>query len=120
MRQGAHKHCMSCNLYLCEPLWLITSSRVDSMISQYTALYSTTWGKTPYANLSGLATALDWTDIIGQSTASYLDSQGIDRKWTNEMVEGATRVNYGQVRSKPPLQIANLTPSSRMLTTSTR
>ena len=111
---------MFCNLYLCEALWLITSCRVDSMINQYTALYSTTWGKTPYANLTSLATALDWTDIIGQSTATYLDSQGIDRKWTNEMVEGATRVNYGQERSKPPLQTINLTPFSRTLTISTR
>ena len=71
--------------------------RVDGMVKQFVTLYSTEWGRNPWANITSLASAFGWSDIVGQTTADYFDSQGINKKWTMEMVEAATRVNYGQV-----------------------
>lgn len=67
------------------------------MIKQFVTLYTPEAGANPFHNISALASKLEWTDLVGQSTMEYLDSQGIDQRWTREMVEAATRVNYGQV-----------------------
>ena len=37
--------------------------------------------------MSNLATSFGWSDIVAQSTAEYLDSQGISPKFTREMVD---------------------------------
>lgn len=49
-----------------------------------------------WANMSSLATTFGWSDLIAQSTADYLDTHGVAPKFTREMIEAATRVNYGQ------------------------
>lgn len=47
-------------------------------------------------NITSLASELGWTDLIAQSTSEYLDTHGVSPKFSREMVEAATRVNYGQ------------------------
>ena len=68
------------------------------MITNFVSLYTPEIGSEPFTNLTSLATKLDWTDTIGQTTMDYFDGQGIYHKFTTEMIEAATRVNYGQVR----------------------
>jgi hypothetical protein len=36
--------------------------------------------------------------MLSQTTSEYLDAHGVSEKYSREMVEAATRVNYGQVR----------------------
>ena len=67
------------------------------MISEFVTLYNSTWGMQPFSDLTELAAGLGWTATINQSTMAYFDAQGINARWTREMVEAATRVNYGQV-----------------------
>lgn len=46
--------------------------------------------------MTELVTDLEWTPYVSQTTSEFFDLQGIYKLWTREMVEGATRVNYGQ------------------------
>ena len=69
------------------------------MVKDFVTLYTPQVGSSPWSNVTALAYQLEWTDIINQSTMDYFDSQGIDARWTREMIEAATRVNYGQVRT---------------------
>ena len=75
-----------------------SSNSVNEVVAQFVTLY--TRGSPKWANMSNLATSFGWSDIVAQSTAEYLDSQGISPKFTREMVEAATRVNYGQDSDK--------------------
>ncbi len=68
---------------------------VKSMIDRYLTLYSPSAAK-PFHNISEVISSLDWEGLTAQTTSEYLDLQSIDRKWTRELVEAATRVNYGQ------------------------
>lgn len=79
------------------PQRLTRTCSVESMVSEFVTLYNSTWGSRPFTNLTELAANLGWTATINQSTMAYFDAQGINARWTREMVEGATRVNYGQV-----------------------
>lgn len=67
------------------------------MINQFVKLYNGS-GRSPFGSVTTLAESYNWTEIASKTTAEYFDEHGIDRKWTMEMVEAATRVNYGQVR----------------------
>jgi prenylcysteine oxidase/farnesylcysteine lyase len=71
-----------------------TQNIVKAMIDQFVQLY------TPEAprwdNISSLASSFGWTDMVAQTTAEYLDTHGVSPKFTQEFVEAATRVNYGQ------------------------
>ncbi|KAI0655027.1 Prenylcysteine lyase-domain-containing protein [Cubamyces menziesii] len=49
-----------------------------------------------FKSISELASNLNWDAIASHTTADYLDSQGVNPSWTREMVEAATRINYGQ------------------------
>ncbi|GJE94006.1 FAD/NAD(P)-binding domain-containing protein [Phanerochaete sordida] len=73
-----------------------TKKLVSSMVADFVKLYTPEAGSEPFTNLTALATELNWTDAIGQSTMEYFDAQGIYPPWTAEMIEAATRVNYGQ------------------------
>lgn len=67
---------------------------VDAMTDKFVHLY------TPEAprwdNISSLASSFEWTDMLAQTMAEYLDTLGVSPKFTREFVEAATRVNYGQ------------------------
>ena len=52
-----------------------------------------------WQNISTLATALDLLDMAANSTADFFQSKGVSAQFVNEIVEGATRINYGQVRT---------------------
>lgn len=67
---------------------------VKSMIDQFVQLYSPDAPK--WENISSLASSFEWTDMLAQTTSEYLDTHGISPKFTRELVEAATRVNYGQ------------------------
>ncbi|KAI8973130.1 Prenylcysteine lyase-domain-containing protein [Trametes punicea] len=72
-----------------------TQALVKTMINRFVTLYSPS---TPHwSNISSVVTALDWFQVVAETTSEYFDLQGIDRRWTRELVEAATRVNYGQV-----------------------
>lgn len=64
------------------------------MIDQFVQLYSPDAPK--WENISSLASSFEWTDMLAQTTSEYLDTHGISPKFTRELVEAATRVNYGQ------------------------
>ena len=67
------------------------------MIDKFLVLYTADAPK--WDNISGLASSLGWLDLIGNSTADYLMAQGVSKDYTYDLVEAATRVNYGQVCS---------------------
>jgi len=87
-------HCMKNYqlLILCNSF----QNSVQSIIKRFSTFYtsdSPSWG-----SLSDLASALNWTAIINSTTEEYLETQGVSQKYIGEVVEAATRVNYGQVR----------------------
>lgn len=69
---------------------------VRSMIDQFLTLYTAATPK--WDNIGDLAGRLGWTDMASNSTLDYLLKQGVSEKYIKEVVEAATRVNYGQVR----------------------
>ncbi|EKM53071.1 uncharacterized protein PHACADRAFT_259228 [Phanerochaete carnosa HHB-10118-sp] len=73
-----------------------TKALVQSMITDISNLYGQDMGSKPFTNITTLATELNWTDAVGQTTTEFFDEKGINHKWTAEMVDAATRVNYGQ------------------------
>jgi prenylcysteine oxidase/farnesylcysteine lyase len=50
-----------------------------------------------WENISELAYDLDWALLVNTTTEEYLLTQGVSEKYIGEVVEAATRVNYGQV-----------------------
>jgi len=73
-----------------------TQALVKEMITHFLTLYTPAIGTTPWTNLTTLASGMGWTDLVSSTTMDYLDAQGINGRFTREIVEGATRVNYGQ------------------------
>lgn len=73
---------------------LRTRAIVQSMTDTIKALYAP---DTPhFANLTSLVKELNWTSLVSQTAADFLDAEGINPQWTRELVEAATRVNYAQ------------------------
>ncbi|TBU28194.1 FAD/NAD(P)-binding domain-containing protein [Dichomitus squalens] len=70
-----------------------TQALVKSMIDKFVTLYEPSPPR--WSNITSVANDLEWLEITAQTTAEYLDSQGIDRRFSRELVEAATRVNYG-------------------------
>lgn len=48
-------------------------------------------------NIPALNNKLAWTLLTAHSAANYLDVGDVKKEFTREIVEAATRVNYGQV-----------------------
>ncbi|KAL0580679.1 hypothetical protein V5O48_001320 [Marasmius crinis-equi] len=67
---------------------------VKSMIQDYLNLYSPDAPK--WDNITTLATTLGFLDMTSSSTADFFQSNGVSAQFVNEVVEAATRVNYGQ------------------------
>ena len=70
---------------------------VKSMIDGFLGLYQPSTPR--WSNITHVVSEMGWEDVVAKSMAEYLDLEGIDRRWSRELVEAATRVNYGQVRS---------------------
>ncbi|TCD60722.1 hypothetical protein EIP91_009628 [Steccherinum ochraceum] len=73
-----------------------TQAIVDEMIKRFVTLYGPSFGVSPWTNVTAVASQLEWTNMVAQTASEYLDAQGVDRRFTRELVEAATRVNYGQ------------------------
>lgn len=69
------------------------------MVKQFVTLYTPFFGVGPWSNMTQLAGILEWSDMAAQTASEFMDLQGINRRWTRELMEAATRVNYGQVRN---------------------
>lgn len=65
------------------------------MIKRFLNLYQPDAPK--WDNIADLAQAFEWTQLINSTTADFLVAQGVSEKYVTEVVEAATRVNYGQV-----------------------
>ena len=71
-----------------------TQALVKSMVTQFLTLYSP---NTPrFSNITTLASDLGWTPVIASTAAGYFDTQGVSRLFSRELIDAATRVNYGQ------------------------
>lgn len=89
------------------------------MIQRYLGLYSKDTPK--WDDIGHLSATYGWTELTASSTMEYLLHKGIGRRYISELVEGATRVNYGQVNPISTFvsgQYTEFTP--RMLITFTR
>jgi prenylcysteine oxidase/farnesylcysteine lyase len=80
---------------------IICLCRVKALTNRILVLYTADAPK--WDNISDLASSLGWLDLVRNSTAHYLMAQGVSKEYTHELVEAATRVNYGQVRIHPLL-----------------
>ncbi|KAF5355736.1 hypothetical protein D9756_004026 [Leucocoprinus leucothites] len=67
---------------------------VTAMIKQYVGLYTKETPK--WDDVAQLDATYGWTELTGSSTMEYLLHKGVSRRYISELVEGATRVNYGQ------------------------
>jgi hypothetical protein len=69
---------------------------VQSVTERFVRLYEPdvkSWSSTEELN-----NALNWTHLTSQTGGEYFQSNGVSQMFTNEFIEGATRMNYGQVR----------------------
>lgn len=64
------------------------------MINSYLALYSKDGPR--WEKVEDASTALDFESITSSTTSEFLLSQGVSSNYIYEVVEAATRVNYGQ------------------------
>ncbi|KAI0354058.1 FAD/NAD(P)-binding domain-containing protein [Trametes cingulata] len=71
-----------------------TQALVKDMVDRFLTLYSP--NAPQWSNISSVVSSLAWEQVTAETAAEYFDLQGIDRRWTRELVEAATRVNYGQ------------------------
>ena len=69
------------------------------MIEQFLTLYGVTTPK--WNSVADLANQLGWSGLVNETTVDYLSKQGVSGKYIKEVVEAATRVNYGQVSALP-------------------
>lgn len=70
-----------------------TKALVQQMINSYLSLYSSV---TQWDSVEDVSSALNFTDFTSQDAVTYLTSQGVGEAFAYEIVEAATRVNYGQ------------------------
>ncbi|KAF9458739.1 Prenylcysteine lyase-domain-containing protein [Collybia nuda] len=71
-----------------------TQSIVDGMVKQFLKFYTKETPK--WDKISDLATSMGWSNFVHNSTANYFGGQGVSEAYIYEIVEAATRVNYGQ------------------------
>lgn len=71
------------------------TNSVAALVRRYLGLYTK---KTPrWHNPARLVGTYDWIELTESSMMEYLLHKGVSRRFIAELVEGATRVNYGQV-----------------------
>ena len=68
------------------------------MIDNFTKVYTPKFPR--FSSISSLASYVGLDTVAAQTAAEYFDEQGVGRKWSREVIEAATRVNYGQVSNK--------------------
>lgn len=72
--------------------------QVNSAIEKFTLLYDYDFIEQngPFNSVDEMVESLGMTELIQQSGLSYLTSNGISKEFAEEIIESATRVNYGQ------------------------
>ena len=75
------------------------SDSVNTMIEQFLTLYGV--AAPNWDSVADLASQLGWSGLVNETTVDYLLKQGVSGKYIKEVVEAATRVNYGQVSALP-------------------
>ncbi|KAI0271577.1 FAD/NAD-P-binding domain-containing protein [Gloeopeniophorella convolvens] len=67
---------------------------LKSMTDKFVKLYVP--GTPRWSTIEDLSNTFEWNDLISQTGAEYFESHGVSAKFTTEMIEAATRVNYAQ------------------------
>ncbi|KAF5384742.1 hypothetical protein D9757_006250 [Collybiopsis confluens] len=72
--------------------------RADSLVSEMLKKYSTlyTSDSPKWENITELAQSFGWMDLIENTGADFFTSHGVSKEYVFELIEAATRVNYGQ------------------------
>lgn len=83
------------NTLYCPILRYLFQNSVQNVIKKFLSFYSRDSPK--WENISKLANVLNWAPIVNTTTEEYLLTQGVSQKYIGEIVEAATRDNYGQV-----------------------
>ncbi|KAF9229709.1 FAD/NAD(P)-binding domain-containing protein [Gyrodon lividus] len=71
-----------------------TQAIVKNLIARFLGLYTTESPR--WDDVADLAARFEWVEMSNRTTAEHLTVNGISQQFTREMVEAATRVNYGQ------------------------
>ncbi|KAF5377177.1 hypothetical protein D9615_006339 [Tricholomella constricta] len=71
-----------------------TEQIVGTVIKQFLTLYTLEAPK--WDDIADLAASLGFSDLIQSTTANYFVKGGVSKRFAFEVVEAATRVNYGQ------------------------
>ncbi|KAH7340917.1 Prenylcysteine lyase-domain-containing protein [Rhizoctonia solani] len=66
---------------------------VKEMINTYLNLYRP---RLPYSSITAISSSLNFTHITAVSASKHLIDNGVNPLFVHELVEAATRVNYGQ------------------------
>lgn len=66
---------------------------VKDMVNSYLNLYQP---HAPHSSISAISSSLNFTALTATTTAKYLSANGVSPLFTHELVDAATRVNYGQ------------------------
>ncbi|KAF8504494.1 FAD/NAD(P)-binding domain-containing protein [Russula emetica] len=67
---------------------------VRSVTEKFVTLYET--DAKSWSSIEELNNALNWTHLTSQTGVDYFQSNGVSQMFTNEFIEGATRMNYAQ------------------------
>jgi hypothetical protein len=70
--------------------------RAKAIHEQFASLY--TLESLKWDNVAYIAAALGRSRMAAQTFSNFLGEMGIPQKFTNELVEAATRLHYAQVR----------------------
>ncbi|EIN13462.1 FAD/NAD(P)-binding domain-containing protein, partial [Punctularia strigosozonata HHB-11173 SS5] len=71
-----------------------TQNIIKQLMNKFLTLYEPT--APTWTSIEQLAEELQWSALTSQSSAEYFDLAGVSKKFSREMIEAATRVNYGQ------------------------
>ncbi|KAI5123737.1 hypothetical protein M0805_000330 [Coniferiporia weirii] len=71
-----------------------TKQIVKDMVSKFVELYSPS--SPSWSNITELVSELGWEELVAQTAAEHFDLQGVSLRFSREVIEAATRVNYGQ------------------------
>lgn len=74
----------------------IKAYSVKAMIDRFLGLYTPESSR--WDDISALSEKLQWISMANQTASEYFGANGVAQLFTQELVEAATRVNYGQVR----------------------
>jgi prenylcysteine oxidase/farnesylcysteine lyase len=67
---------------------------VQKMLGEFISLYT---AETPsWDSIESLVSALNWTELVSQPASTYFSARGVSDNLINEIIDAATRVNYGQ------------------------